>query len=154
MMKYQNKYRIDSNRLAGFNYSESYWYFITVCTWNKQNYFSHILRSTSVLTAYGDILEEEINNTVKLKKADIDMYVIMPNHFHMIIIPESGSHLGIIVGQIKSLTSKRIMKFNNNFRWQSNYYDHIIRNEEDLFRIRKYIELNPFKWELDEYYNK
>jgi len=34
--------------------------------------------------------------------------------------------------------------------WQRNYYEHVIRNEEDLEKIRSYIELNPLKWALDE----
>lgn len=37
------------------------------------------------------------------------------------------------------------------FAWQPNYYDHIIRNQKDLDRIRKYINQNVFKWELDKY---
>lgn len=33
--------------------------------------------------------------------------------------------------------------------WQRNYYEHVIRNEEDLARIRHYIADNPSKWALD-----
>ncbi|MGN0174309.1 MAG: hypothetical protein ACI39F_07690 [Acutalibacteraceae bacterium] len=36
--------------------------------------------------------------------------------------------------------------------FQTSYFDHIIRNEQELYEIRKYIEQNPMKWELDEYY--
>ncbi len=36
--------------------------------------------------------------------------------------------------------------------WQRSYYDHIIRNLNDYQRIWKYIDTNPLKWELDEYY--
>ena len=35
------------------------------------------------------------------------------------------------------------------FQWQRNYYEHIIRNEQELYQIRKYIRNNPAKWELD-----
>ncbi len=38
--------------------------------------------------------------------------------------------------------------------WQRNYYEHIIRNEQELDRIRKYIINNPLKWELDKNYSK
>lgn len=62
--------------------------------------------------------------------------------------------LGSIVGQFKSACTKRIrQKENHNFAWQANYYDHIIRNQKDLDRIREYIQNNPLKWELDKYYN-
>jgi len=36
--------------------------------------------------------------------------------------------------------------------WQRNYYEHIIRNEDDLNRIRKYIIENPLKWSDDRYF--
>jgi REP element-mobilizing transposase RayT len=65
---------------------------------------------------------------------------------------QSGS-LGAIIGQFKSKVTKRIIiEGNREFKWQRNYYEHIIRNDTDLYNIRRYIELNPLKWELDEYY--
>ncbi|HOG44966.1 MAG TPA: hypothetical protein PK560_12885, partial [bacterium] len=35
--------------------------------------------------------------------------------------------------------------------WQRNYFEHVVRNEKELSEIRKYIEINPIKWEDDEY---
>ena len=105
---------------------------------------------------------------------DLDYYVIMPNHFHRIIIINSrdtarcvptdvkrkfgqmtpGS-LPVIIRSFKAAVTKRINKLRNrpgSLVWQKNYYDHIIRNDLDLHNIRRYIEYNPFKWKLDEYY--
>ena len=65
---------------------------------------------------------------------------------------ESGS-LGAIIGQFKSKTAKRINALRGTPGipvWQRNYYDHIIRNDADLHRIRTYIRNNPLKWALDE----
>ena len=101
----------------------------------------------------------------------------MPNHFHGIPIikdvetsrrdvsniKETGQRpvstqlkpdsLGSIIGQFKSICTKRIHKLGyKQFHWQPRFYDHIIRNETDLRRIRNYIQNNPLKWELDEYY--
>lgn len=60
--------------------------------------------------------------------------------------------LGAIVGNFKSVTTRRI----NGIRhmrdvsiWQINYYEHIVRDERDLGRIREYIAANPFRWEYD-----
>jgi putative transposase len=60
--------------------------------------------------------------------------------------------LGSFVAGFKSATTKRI----NDLRgtpgvplWQRNYYEHVIRNEEELHRIREYIQTNPLRWELD-----
>ena len=61
--------------------------------------------------------------------------------------------LGSIVGQFKSICTKRIRKSGyEKFQWQPRFYDHIIRNENDLRRIREYIKNNPLRWELDEYF--
>lgn len=69
----------------------------------------------------------------------------------------SPSHtLGAIVRGFKSSVTKKIRELSSNSElriWQRNYYEHIIRNDNDLHRIRTYIQNNPLKWELDEYYN-
>ena len=64
--------------------------------------------------------------------------------------------LGAIVRGFKSSVTKRLREISNNSElkiWQRNYYEHIISNENDLQNIRKYITLNPLKWEIDEYFN-
>jgi len=63
----------------------------------------------------------------------------------------SGS-LGAIVGNFKSVTARRINRIRKTpgaSVWQRNYYEHIVRDETELARIREYIRLNPVKWELD-----
>lgn len=57
-----------------------------------------------------------------------------------------------IIGSFKSICTKTINKSQNHthFAWQSNYYDRIIRNEDELSRIRKYIQENPQKRHLDK----
>ncbi|MCJ7497673.1 MAG: transposase, partial [candidate division Zixibacteria bacterium] len=58
--------------------------------------------------------------------------------------------LGSIVGQIKSIVTKKIrIKGLKYFCWQRNYYEHIIRNEDKLNKIRQYILNNPLSWHLD-----
>jgi len=69
------------------------------------------------------------------------------------ISPSKGS-LGVIIRTFKGAVKKWCNENGfQKFKWQRNYYEHIIRNEKDLYRIRKYISLNPLKWELDEYFN-
>ncbi|MCL5957697.1 MAG: transposase [Chloroflexi bacterium] len=66
--------------------------------------------------------------------------------------PRSGS-LGSIMGQFKSLVTKRINAIRVDSGvpvWQRNYYDHIIRSEEELGRVREYILANPIRWAEDE----
>jgi putative transposase len=60
--------------------------------------------------------------------------------------------LGAIIGQYKQQVTKRIRK--NGFpwfQWQPRFHDHIVRNEQELFRIRQYIKNNPANWEKDKF---
>ena len=91
---------------------------------------------------------------------EIDYYVIMPNHLHGIIIinpvdvetPYMASlPLGDIIGKFKAAVTRWCNKNGYiNFSWQSRFYDRIIRNEKELYNIRKYIEQNPLKWDLEK----
>jgi putative transposase len=63
------------------------------------------------------------------------------------------SSIGAMLAGFKSAVTKRI----NEARatpgvpvWQRNYYEHIVRNDTDLERIRTYIENNPAQWALDD----
>ena len=90
---------------------------------------------------------------VAQKKEERAIHRIAPTNDSITL--QSGS-LGAIVGQFKSNVTKRIRKSIRNREikiWQSNYYEHIIRNDLDLQNIRQYIELNPLRWELDKYFN-
>ena len=89
----------------------------------------------------------------------------MPNHFHGIIViddslpglsPIFKPVLGSVLGSFKSLCVndwlKTIKSQNSNARgkfWQDNYYEHIVRSEAELDRVREYILNNPLQWELD-----
>lgn len=82
-------------------------------------------------------------------------YVIMPNHIHMIIAVESDEGrpqvaptLSRMMKQFKGSVSKKA----GVTLWQKSFYDHVIRNEEDYLAVWQYIETNPVKWELDQYY--
>ena len=183
MSEFQNKYRIESNRLKEFAYTEAWWYYITICVKGHQKIFGEISNGNVKLSDIGKMIREEWIKTKLIRpNIDLDEFVIMPNHIHGIIIIDfvettgpvvsesyannemthrvisttlSKNSLGSIIGQFKSVCTKRIRKMGYlNFAWQSNYYDHIIRNQTDLDRIRKYIQLNLLKWELDEYYSE
>lgn len=93
----------------------------------------------------------------------LDEYVIMPNHVHGIIELEvrgvlnefksPSKNLGAIIRGYKSTVTKQINALNNqpgDKIWQQNYYDHIVRNRQDLNRIRRYIRDNPENWENDK----
>ena len=61
--------------------------------------------------------------------------------------------LGKIIAYFKYQSTKRINQRYNTpgmRLWQKNYYDHIVRDDPDLQRLREYIQINPMKWELDQ----
>lgn len=69
---------------------------------------------------------------------------------------KSGS-LGAIVQNFKSISTRKINQLRNTLGkgfWQRGYNDRIIRNRQELDRIRNYIAINPHQWELDEYYSE
>jgi len=65
---------------------------------------------------------------------------------------QSGS-LGAIIQNFKSISTRKLNKARSTPGipiWQRNYYEHIIRDEDELNRVRQYILDNPLKWALDQ----
>jgi len=170
-------------RLKEYDYSIPWWYYVTICTFDRKLLFGEIKKGKMILNDIGKIVDEEWMKTKEVRKnVDLDYHVIMPNHMHGIVIinsrgelnsPKEGKEggrqyaptnnklkspsqtLGAIIRGFKSSVTKQIRELLGNPSikiWQRNYYEHIIRNENDLHRIRIYIQNNPLKWELDEYY--
>ena len=173
---FQNKYRIKSNRRPFWDYSRFGWYFITVCTQHKEHYFGEIVDGEIQLNEMGKIVNDELLKTTQIRKnVQLDEFIVMPNHVHVIIIithkynadpnvetrcsvslPKGGEFSKPISGSLSMTINyfkgsvKRIANQNNiSFQWQSNYYDHIIRNDDDLKRIQQYIDENPQNWDRD-----
>ena len=79
------------------------------------------------------------------------MYSCTPDKLTGEVVANS---LPTIIGSFKSAVSKSINRIRNTpgtFIWQRNYYEHVIRNDYELNRIREYIIYNPLKWDEDEY---
>lgn len=95
----------------------------------------------------------------------LDSWVVMPNHIHLLIflgetieyqtVPYTNDRamaksVGALVSVFKRNASKLLRKNQFNFvTWQRGYYDRIVRDEDELNRIREYIRLNPIKWAED-----
>ncbi len=145
------------NRLQKYNYSTPGYYFITACTDQRQEYFGKIKEGGIILNECGKIAEAIWQRTPKIyKDIELDGYIIMPNHIHAIVIinkQATGLHYNLskIVGTYKNVVTKNIrQRLNPEFAWQPSFYDHVIRKEEDLEKIREYIRNNPLNWELEK----
>ena len=87
--KFNNRYRIPSARLHSWDYSNSGLYFVTICTKSHEHYFGEIIDGEMQLSEIGKIVESEWIKTFEMRpdmNLEMDEYVVMPNHFHAIII--------------------------------------------------------------------
>ena len=135
-----------------------------------------------ILNEYGEIAYQEWEKSAVLRsELELREFVIMPNHMHGIVIlqPERSTLVSnnnreglvrkpkslssFIAGYKSSVTSKinKIIKGrdlmlplygNENKLWQSNFHDHVIRNQEEYFKIKNYILNNPKLWVDDKFF--
>ena len=136
-------------RLSPELYTEPGWYFITLVSRRKQNLFTGQIKV---------LLEDVLKDIPKIFSGwEIDSFIIMPNHLHFILSATDCScracpcSLGRVVGAYKSLVYKRLRQEMGmkESPWQLNYYEHIVRSEKELDKIRLYIKANPFKEAID-----
>jgi len=87
MEKFKGKYRIESNRLKGWDYSSDAKYFITLVTQNRECNLGNIVNGEMVLSDFGKIIETEWLKSFDIRnELFLDEYIIMPNHLHAIVI--------------------------------------------------------------------
>ena len=87
MEKFQGRYRIPSNRMPGWDYSGHGMYFITLCVEGKECVFGFIDKKKMMLNDYGQIAAEEwIKSQTMRREIELDVFVIMPNHVHGIVV--------------------------------------------------------------------
>jgi putative transposase len=138
-----NNYKGSKNiRLKDYDYRTG-WFFVTNKADFRREYFEGTLR---------DLLKVELTELVK--KTDgvgLDYYHIMPNHIHAILIFDDAElPLSEFWRRFKAITTVKAKKlgFKDKSLWQKNYFEHVIRNENALEKIREYIQNNPLKEDL------
>lgn len=103
--KFNYRYNPKSNRLENYDYSENWWYFITICTKDRQEYFGEIIDGEMVLNDIGEEIDLEIKNIpIFRKNVILDEYVIMPNHIHIILFLENNNCRDVPVEHLKGNT--------------------------------------------------
>jgi len=129
-------------RLKSYDYRSNGYYFITICTNRGKPY----------IKKYKEIIERILLSLPeRFSGLKIDWYILMPTHLHMIFVfNETKKDLSEIIRSFKALVTRNTrIKF-----WQRNYYEHVIRNENVLLKIREYIQNNPLaeRIEFEEFY--
>jgi REP element-mobilizing transposase RayT len=158
-----------SIRLRGFDYSQTGAYFVTVCTTRRLCLLGDIEDVEERLSPVGQVVRLRWQNLPRHTPGlTIDAWVVMPNHLHGIVVlsgptvigapgvhplpgPKPGS-LGAAIGGFKSAVSREIAaKHLSPVRplWQPSYYERVIRNDQELDAIRRYIADNPLRWDDD-----
>ena len=143
-----------SIRLKGYDYRQPGMYFVTICSWERQPLFD-------LPELRGILLETWEDLPSRFSTVAVDTFVVMPDHVHGIFHLKSpirymkSPAVDDVMRVYKSITSVQWIRLNKNrgtrcarHLWQERFYDHVIRNEKDLQRIREYILNNPLKPEL------
>lgn len=144
-------------RLKGYDYHWAGWYFVTVCTPGKKNLLGSVvgadvlIGSKLLLSDLGQMVYDVIASM-----PNVDKYVIMPNHVHMILRIELNKNGPMRTSapthslpQIIRYFKRSVTQAYGESIWQRSYHDHIIRNEADYLRIWEYVDTNPVKWSKD-----
>jgi REP element-mobilizing transposase RayT len=172
---FKNKYRTTTTRLQTWDYGWDGSYFITICTENTHHFFGEIDSSGTINlndagnTAYSiwELIPE------KFPYAQLGEFIVMPNHIHGIITinkrymkdevklvnnsktggktgsknPMLHENISRIVRWYKGRTAFEIRKSSFlNFKWQTGFYDTIVRSLDAYTNISNYIVDNPKKW--------
>jgi putative transposase len=151
-------------RLTDYDYTWQGAYFVTICTHDKQYLFGNVVDSTMRLNPYGEIADLVWKN-IPLHYPEVknEVFVILPNHIHGIIIqgfgragprpaPTLKRPLSEIVRLFKSYSSRGINELRHSPGtpvWQRSYFEHVIRSEEECAQIEEYILFNAAKWDTD-----
>jgi len=153
-----------SPRIPSYDYATPGTYFVTACATAGHLRFGNVDNGEVRLNETGKVVAQCWEDIpAHFQTVVLDSYVVMPNHLHGLITltdaldesPQDHARpsLNTIVGSFKSAATRRVNVLRNTpgaKLWQRTYYDHAIRTESGLARIREYITDNPAKWELDE----
>lgn len=162
-----------SIRYKNHDYSTGGTYFITICSINREHIFGEIIDEQIHLSYLGSIIEKEwLSIPNRFVSVELSTFQIKPNHLHAIIhinknkVQEDITELkyskhtllGNIIGSFKSLVFYQFYKYLKDHDllkkqpakiWQRNYWEHIIRFENELDKCQQYIINSPKRWSND-----
>jgi putative transposase len=148
-------------RLSGYDYSQPGSYFVTICVKERACLLGTVAESSMRLNKIGDLIAACWHDLPgHYPDISLDAFVVMPNHIHGVVFvgagsprPSSGRTISTSVGYFKYQSTKRVNEVRNSPGarfWQRNFFEHVIRDDNSLNRIREYIFTNPERWELDQ----
>lgn len=151
-------------RLQHYDYSRNGAYFITICTQDRKCLFGGVGADSISARMVAEVWVETLEG---FSGVSSEKYVVMPNHFHAIVLveradPPSAPTISAVVQAFKRYSTIRYiglvrqgsaLPFDKRI-WQRSFHDHVIRGEQDYLRIWEYIDNNPARWAEDMYYEE
>jgi REP element-mobilizing transposase RayT len=143
-------------RLNDHDYATPGAYFVTICTHGRLCILGHIADETMMANALGEVVRQGWQSLQDYHPVSLDAFVLMPNHIHGVVVlresPGKRCALPNVIRTFKSMSARRINELRcmtNVPVWQRGYYEHVIRNDHALEKIRRYIVGNPGRWRHD-----
>jgi REP element-mobilizing transposase RayT len=155
-----DKHHRQSIRLKGFDYSTAGAYLITLCVQQRECLFGEVVQGSLQANHAGRMVERWWTElATKFSSLALDESIVMPNHLHgVLFLRETGApRLGEVMDWFKTMTTNDYIRSVKTLGWRSfpgrlwqrGYFDRVIRNQEELERIRQYIHRNPLQWLQD-----
>ena len=153
-----------SLRNPNINYRNG-WFFVTTQVAHNKCALGAIVGDRCVLNALGEAVRDcWLALPTKYPEAELDEFVVMPNHFHAILRihyrrTNKEHHLGFLMSRFKGATGHTYGVMRAEARvpdigehlWQFDYWDDLITSEEEIENQRRYIRNNPATWTRDRY---
>jgi putative transposase len=152
-----------SIRLQKYDYAQVGAYFVTFCVQDRECVLGEVTGDDVNLSDAGEMVAQVWDDLPsRFPGVELDAWVVMPNHVHAIVViagevarqgaASSAPPLGQVMRTVKSVSAiacNRALDREGLPFWQRNYYERVIRDEEELNGIRRYIAENPTRWAED-----
>ena len=161
------------HRLQDFDYARAGAYFLTLVLEGRPHLMGEVAEGEMSLKDAGRVVADcwtDLPN--HYPHVRLDAFVVMPNHVHGVLILSEENGIGLndevkaglkpaptkrhavpeVVRGFKTFSARCVNKSRRTLGcavWQRNYYEHVIRDDRCLDRIREYIVDNPRRWNLD-----
>jgi putative transposase len=129
--------RKGSTRLKNFDYTGTYFYFVTCSTYKKKPFFT----DEPVI----DFVLDKLNTMSTRYGFNTLAYCFMPDHFHLLTEGKEDSSLPGYMQRFKQVSSYGFKKEHGEPLWQRSYYDNVLRKEQSVTDVAKYILDNPVR---------
>ena len=159
-----------------YDYTLSGMYFVTFCTQDRQCFFGDIVDGVMHYSNQGSLAEALLTLIPTFNPVvEVVDYVVMPDHIHILMAIHNDeadqrnfehrnevdapikvvqkNSLSSIIGNYKGSITRHCHRQNLPIEWQRGFYDHVVRNHEEMIGFQRYIDSNVPNWEVDRLKN-